>query len=195
MKPSSGAALLGRASVTTRALAGLAAWQEVLLLVGLGVAAVGLDAVLRQPLRLPGYQALWWMALLVIGRSTSRFRGAASISSVAAAGFAAIPFLGFGDPFIWLIYLVPGPIIDLAFWLGRPLRQQSWFAVILAGLAHASKPLLYVLISAVSGWHYGVLKYGLVFPLTYHIAFGLLGGLIGVGLVWLGRRALRPGRE
>jgi hypothetical protein len=179
---------LGRLSRAFESRSEILPWQETLTLVGLGALAVVLNATLDAPLRLPGHTGLWWMALLVIGRSTSKQRWAASVSSLGAACLSVVPLWGFGDPFVWLIYLLPGPILDLTYGLGRPLQRHAWFLVLLAGLAHASKPLVRVLISTVSGWPYGSLMFGLVYPLGYHIGFGLLGGLLGAGAVWAIRR-------
>ena len=168
------------------------AWREALWLIGLGVGAVVLHATFRWPLRLPGHHGLLWMALLMVGRSLSRYRWASTVSSLGAAGAAFMPFWGFGDPFIGLIYFLPGPVIDGVFNLGRPWQEKAWFLATLAGLAHATKPLARLIISLLTGWPYGSLLFGLAYPLATHIVFGLLGGLAGAGLVWgLRRRGQR----
>ena len=193
MRSLGGVASLERSSWSTDARAWSLAWQEVLILLGLGALAVVLHAALDAPLKLPGHQGLVWMALLVVGRATSRRRWAASISSVGAAGLSSLPFWGFSDPFIWLIYLLPGLVMDLTYGLGKPFQQKAWFLAVVAGLAHAAKPLARVGISTVIGWPYGSLLFGLAVPLGYHVAFGLVGGLLGAGAVhvyrWQKQRA------
>jgi hypothetical protein len=158
------------------------------MLLGLGALAVVVHGTLDRSLHLPGHQGLVWMALMVGARSASKYRWAATISGVGAAGMSVMPLFGFADPFIWLIYFLPGLIMDLGWSIGRPFQQHGWFLALLAGAAHASKPLVRVLIGAVLGWPYGSLLYGLAYPLALHIAFGLVGGLIGVGAIWAIRR-------
>lgn len=163
-------------------------WQEALLLLGLGAGAIFLHATFRWPLQLPGHHGLEWMALLVVGRSFSRYRWAASISSLGAAVSSIMPAWGFSDPFIWLVYLLPGLVMDIGYNLGRYWHGKAWFLAGLGGLALATKPLIRILISTVAGWPYGSLLYGLMYPLATHILFGFLGGLVGAGL-YLGRHS------
>lgn len=55
---------------------------------------------------------------------------------------------------------------------------------------HATKPLVRLVISILSGWPYGSLLYGVAYPLATHVLFGILGGLLGATLV-LGTRRKR----
>src|SRR6185503_14133006 len=91
------------------------AWRELALLVGLGMAAVVLHAATRDLLQIPGHQGLGWIALLMIWRTTSRYRWAAVTSAVGAAGFAMMPWWSFNDPFRWLTYLLAGATLDLLY--------------------------------------------------------------------------------
>lgn len=189
MPQASGAWSLKRSSSSIEVRKGLA-WSELLLLVGLGAGAVALHAAFRWPLRLPGHHGLEWMALLLLGRCASSYRWAASVSSVSAAAFSALPVWGFDDPFIWLIYTLPGLVIDGGFGVARGWQQKIWFLAILGGGAHATKPLVRLVISILSGWPYGSLLYGVAYPLATHVLFGVLGGLLGATLV-LGTRRKR----
>ena len=163
---------------------------EALLMLGLGAAAVVLHQTLRAPLNLPGRHGLEWMALLVIGRSFGRSRYAGSLASIGAAATALLPiWAGFDDPFIWLIYLLPGPIFDFAF-----ARFPRWtgnlaFLAVVGGLAHATKPLVRWIISLVSGFPYGSLLWGVGYPTATHILFGAAGALLGGLAVWGVRKA------
>src|SRR5262245_56704132 len=115
-------------------------WKEVLWLVGLGAGIVILHAVLRVNLRLPGYHGLEWMALLVIGVMTSRYHGAATVSSITAAGLSLLPLFGLNDPFGWLTYLIPGLVLDAAYLAAARWQHHPLFLIALGGIAHATKP-------------------------------------------------------
>jgi len=91
------------------------AWWEALLLLGTGAFAVVLHRLFDSGLGLPGHHGIEWMALLIMGRSFSRFRGAGSLAGLGAALATALPFLHSNNPFTWLFYLLPGPLMDLAF--------------------------------------------------------------------------------
>lgn len=165
---------------------------EALLLVGLGAMAVTLHQVLRLPLNLPGRHGLEWMALLVIGRSFGRSRCAGSLAGIGAAVTSALPiWSGFDDPFIWLIYLLPGPVMDLAFARFSRWQGNLAFLAVLGGLAHATKPLARWILALVSDFPYGSLLWGVGYPLATHILFGAAGGLLGGLVVWGVRRGAR----
>jgi hypothetical protein len=162
------------------------AWWEALLLFGLGATAVLLHQALRAPLNLPGRHGLEWMALLILGRALSRSRVAGSITSVGAATFSVLPIWGaVHDPFIWLIYLVPGLLMDFVFAKLPGMTGKLWFLALLGSLAHATKPLIRLVITLITGFPFGSLLYGILYPLGSHLLFGLLGGLLG-GLLALG---------
>jgi hypothetical protein len=166
------------------------AWWEAGLLVGLGAAAVVLHQALRLPLELPGRHGIEWMALLVLGRSLSRSKTAGTLTGLGAAFTSILPIWGaLDDPFIWLIYLVPGLVMDFAF-----ARLPRWtnsliFLASLGALAHGTKPLARWLINLATGFPYGSLLWGVFYPLGLHMAFGAAGGLLGA-LVALGVRKL-----
>lgn len=167
---------------------------EAVLLFGIGGLAVVLHQVLRAPLGLPGRHGLEWMALLVIGRAAGRSRAAGSTVSLGAATFSVLPLWGkIDDPFIWLIYLVPGIIMDLAVSRLPTLMGKAWFWALLGGAAHASKPLIRWVINLVTGFPYGSLLYGVLYPLGTHILFGLVGGLLGALVILGGKRLLSKG--
>lgn len=166
-------------------------WWEALLLLGAGAFAVVLHQSFRWPLGLPGHHGIEWMALLLLGRASSRFRGAGSLTSLGAAATALLPGWGFSDPFIWLIYLVPGPVMDVAFRYLPRYADKVWFFMLLGGLAHVTKPVIRLVIAVVSGWSFGSFRYGVAYPIASHFLYGLIGGLLGALLV-LGLQRLTP---
>ncbi len=153
---------------------------EAFLLIGSGALVVVLHQSFRLALGLPGYHGIEWMALLVMGRSFSRMKGAGSLASLGAAGMSMLPIWGAEhDPFIWLIYLVPGPLMDLAFRYLPRYASKLWFLSILGGLAHITKPIIRLIITVLSGWSFGSFRYGVVYPISSHLLFGMIGGLLG----------------
>ncbi len=159
-------------------------WWEALLLLGGGALAVVLHNTLRIPLQLHGRHGVEWMALLVMGRASSRFRGAGTLTSLGAVATSLLPiWAARNDPTLWLTYLLPGLVMDACFALLPRWREKAWFLVGLGGLGHATKPLVRWVISLATGWPYGSLLYGVAYPLALHILFGLVGGLIGTVIV------------
>lgn len=158
-------------------------WWEALLLLGSGALAVVLHRSLDYGLGLPGHHGIEWMALLIIGRLSSRFRGAGSIASVGAAFTSIIPGLRGGDPFVWIWYLLPGPILDLAFLYLPNLSSKAWLLVPLAGLAHVTKPLGRLALGPILGWTFGSFRNGVALPIVSHFLFGMAGGLLGAVVV------------
>jgi hypothetical protein len=150
------------------------------------MAAVALHQVFRFPMNLPGRHGIEWMALLIIGRGLSRSRYAGSITAFGASTASLLPIWGASDdPFIWLIYLLPGFVMDLAF--GNLSRWQNRLVFLgsLGALAHATKPLARWMISLSLGYPYGSLLWGVAYPLATHLLFGAIGGVLG-GLAALG---------
>ena len=66
--------------------------------IGGGVMAVVLHRAFDTSLGLPGHHGMEWMALMIIGRMSSRFRGAGTLTSVGASFASTLPFLHGGNP-------------------------------------------------------------------------------------------------
>jgi len=161
------------------------AWLEYVLLVGLGVAAVVLHQAFRFPMDLPGRHGVEWMALLVLGRALTRSRIGGSVVSTGAAVASMLPLWGaIDDPFIWLIYLLPGILMDIAFARLPRWKTSFIFLASLGALAHATKPLARWLINMITGIPYGSLLLGVGYPLLTHLLFGAVGGLLGAILAY-----------
>src|SRR5512138_1720083 len=160
-------------------------WWEALLLIGSGVTAVVLHRALDLSLGLPGHHGIEWMALMIIGRASSRFRGAGTLTSLGAASASMLPFLQGGNSFAWFFYLLPGPVMDLAFRYLPRLANKLWFLILLGGLAHVTKPMGQLTINLITGWPFGSFRYGVLYPFASHFLFGMIGGLLG-GSILLG---------
>lgn len=166
-------------------------WWEALLLLGTGASAVLLHRVFDGSFGLPGHHGIEWMALLIMGRAFSRFRGAGSIAGLGASLATAVPFLHTNNPFTWLFYLLPGPLMDIAFHYFPRYANKLWFLMALGGLAHVTKPVGQLIINAFFGWPFGSFRFGVVYPIASHLLYGLIGGLIGALLV-VGIRRITP---
>ena len=169
----------------------LAWWWEAVLLLGTGALAVLLHRVFDGSEGLPGHHGIEWMALLIMGRSFSRLRGAGSLTGIGASLATAVPFLHTANPFTWLFYLLPGPIMDIAFRFLPRYAGKLWFLMVLGGLAHITKPLGQLVVNAFYGWPFGSFRFGIVYPVSSHLFYGLIGGALGALLV-LGIHRLSP---
>jgi hypothetical protein len=165
--------------------------RELVFLLALGGVAVLWHAATRgRGLEIPGHQGLVWIALVMVGRTTSRYRWAAVATATGAAATAMLPFWGFGDPFRWLMYLAAGAAVDLFYSAFPNYRATLWLLVIVGGLGHMTKPLLRVPISTLTGIPYGSLLWGVGYPALTHFTFGALGTLAGAGaIIGLGKLA------
>jgi len=160
-------------------------WWEALLLLSGGVMAVVLHRALDNSLGLPGHHGIEWMALMIIGRASSKFRGAGTLTSIGASFASVLPFLQGDNPVTWAYYLLPGPVMDLAFHYLPRYVNKLWFLILFGGLAHATKPIGQLTVSLLTGWPIGSFRFGVVYPFTSHLLFGMIGGLLG-GLIILG---------
>jgi hypothetical protein len=132
---------------------------------------------------LPGHHGVEWMALMIIGRASSRFRGAGSITSLGASFASVMPMLHSDNPYTWLFYLMPGPVMDLAFRYLPRYANKLWFLILLGGFAHATKPIGQFVVNLMTGWPFGSFRFGVVYPFASHLLFGMIGGLLGALIV------------
>ena len=163
---------------------------EIVGLMLLGVVAVAVHAAGRNRFELaPGHQGLTWIALLMVGRLTSRIRWAGIASATGATGATFLPIWRLGDPFLGLSYAAAGFITDLGLRGFRNRVAPIWLVALIGGLAHSAKPLIRSIVR-LSGWQYDSLLAGLPYPLATHFLFGIAGAVIGVGFLYVtGQRA------
>jgi hypothetical protein len=154
---------------------------EFILLAGIGAAGVLLHAYLRVPLKLPGHHGIIFMALLLSGRLISNKKFASSYSSIGAAAMLLIPF-GFKDPFLPVIYLFPGFIIDLFFNTFKKINFHLLFLAVICGLAYMTIPITRLVITLITGFPFGSFVGGFLYPISTHFIFGFAGGLIPAGI-------------
>jgi hypothetical protein len=160
-------------------------WIEALLLISGGVAAVVLHRAIDLSLGLPGHHGIEWMAIMIIGRASSKYRGAGTLTSIGASFASVMPFLAGDNPITWAYYLLPGPVMDLAFRYLPRYAHKLWFMALLGGFAHMTKPVGQLTVNLVTGWPIGSFRFGVLYPFASHILFGMIGGFLG-GLIVLG---------
>jgi len=160
---------------------------EIILLMGIGTLGVLLHAKFRIPLKLPGHQGVVYMALLIAGKLLSKKPYAASFSSVGAAVMLLVP-LGFKDPFMPLIYLLPGFITDIGFRFGQAWRTKLLLIALVCGISYMTIPLSRIIISTFTGFPYDSFVSGFIWPTFTHFVFGFAGGFAGSALIRLFRK-------
>jgi hypothetical protein len=162
---------------------------EVLFLAFIGALAIVMRAKLRIPLNMPGHHGFEVMALLLIGRRISKISFASSISTLVAAVFIMLPFMGFKDPFLPLIYLLMGGAIDLIYRYFGKYKENIIFLALLGGIVYMMIPLSRILIHFTTGFPYALfLKVGYVYPVVSHFIFGALGATFAAGLFYSAKR-------
>lgn len=152
---------------------------EWILLFLFGALAILAHSKLRIPLRIPGHHGLEFMLLMLVGRGLSGEKFASSIFSLGVASLIFIPGLGFKDPFMTLIYILPGFAIDLFFNTIFKSMKKDWLIALSAGFAYALIPVFRVIISSLTGYIYPSLMAGIFYPIFLHFIFGSLGGFLG----------------
>jgi hypothetical protein len=155
---------------------------EALLLTGLGMLAITLHARWRYPLNIPGHHGLEFMALLMLGRSLSRFQFAAGFSSLGIGILLLFPIFGFNDPLMGFYYTLPGFVLDLLY-TGNRNMIRKWFVILLiSGIAYFMIPISRLIVMLLTGYPYAsFLKHGYAVPLISFFLFGTVGGAIGAG--------------
>jgi len=156
---------------------------EVLFLAGIGVVAILLHARFRSPINIPGHHGLEFMALMIMGRLSSKMKFASTISSLSIGLLLLFPVFGFKDPMMGFNFMLPGILLDVYYQLGGKLKSKALFLVLIAGLAYTTVPLSRLIITLTTGYPYGAfLKHGYIVPFLSWFIFGLSGGLMGTGI-------------
>ncbi len=153
---------------------------EILLLTGIGAVGVLLHAKFRFPSHLPGHWGIVFMALLFSGRLFSQQKIASSFSSIGAVGMLLLP-LGFTDPFIPIMYMFIGFLVDIVYGFFKTKNQHIIFIALLSGVAYSLIPIIRMIISLSVGFSFGTFATGFMYPLVMHFVFGSLGGMIALG--------------
>jgi len=170
----------------------LASFLEIILLLGAGVLAIVLHARLRTPLNIPGHHGIEFMAIILAARLGSKIKWASSISALGIGIFLLFPVLGFKDPMMGFNYMLPCFFIDLAYNFIHNNKYRNLFLSIAAGLAYMMVPVSRLITTLTTGFPYSsFLKHGFVTPVFTFLLFGLLGGILGTGIYFVGKKLFK----
>ncbi len=158
---------------------------EVLILLLLGAIAITLHANLRIPTQMPGKYGIIFMTIIMGARLCSKYKFSATIAVFGAVSVLMFNVLGFKDPFMPVIYMFIGIVIDVLFISFPKLSDKAWFVALTAGIAWMIIPILRIMIFALFGYMHGVPKYAPIVPFISHIIFGCFGGLFAFSILKL----------
>jgi hypothetical protein len=134
---------------------------------------------LRIPLHVPGHSAVYVIPLMLVGKVASRSRfGGIGIGGLSGTMMA---FWGLGGGFLLGIprYLFMGAVIDVL--LQKSEVQYSTVHLIAAGaFANFAKFFVGLVVASLVGIPVFFIHLGLTYSVVTHIAFGALGGILGV---------------
>ena len=151
----------------------------------LGALAILLHAKFKSGMHIPGHHGIEFMALLVAGSAATRTKYSTMFFSLGVASLIFMPFMGFRDPFMAIVYTVPGFAFDFLQNRSFLENRSKWLLVPVAGIAYALIPLTRYFISIVSVVKYPSLISGVFYPFIMHFLFASLGAAAGLGLITL----------
>lgn len=156
-----------------------------LVLLALFAALVALSkAVLRMPIHVPGHTGITWMAILLVGRGLVRRPWAGTLLGFVSGVIAVLIVGGREGLLLWLKYLAPGAMMDLAALLSAERLDHPFVGIVSGAVANTAKLVTSLIVSLALGIPTGYLALGLGLSATTHVVFGALGG-------WLGTLVLR----
>ncbi|MEI8201704.1 MAG: hypothetical protein WCH34_01745 [Bacteroidota bacterium] len=158
---------------------------EILFLLLIGALAVTLHAKLRIPMHIPGRQGVLFIALLISARGMSRFPYATIISGMGASALLLTGALGFHDPFLPMIYLMLGAVMDVMFTLMSKLSSNIFIISFAGAVSWMFIPFARLIFSGFTTFESQSFAQGIYLPFLTHFLFGYLGALAGLGLVKL----------
>ncbi len=165
---------------------------EILLLVIAGAMAIVIHARLRTPINIPGHHGIEFMAIILGARLSSSVKWASSISAIGIGVFILFPVLGFKDPMMGLIYMLPCIFTDLAYNYLPKMKYRYLVLSVMAGVGYMMIPLSRMFITLTTGFPYSsFIKHGFVVPFATFLLFGFLGGALGTGVYRIGKKLLK----
>lgn len=154
---------------------------EVLIPLVLGMAAIVAHARYRSHINLPGHHGLEFMALLLVSFSTSKIKWSSYFFSLGIAAFVFVPFLGFKNPLVAMVYVIPGVVFGLLSSLAVIKKYRIIFLALFGGLAYASIPIFRLILWLTVGISHKSIIVSPVSTIVFFFMFGLAGSLLGLG--------------
>ncbi len=165
---------------------------EILFLFVLGISAIVIRSYLRIPLGIPGRHGLEFMALIMIGRRISKLPFASIIAMLGATTFMFVPFIGIKDPFLPVIYMIMGFVLDLLYFVFRNPSNRLAILTLIGGLSYMVIPISRILLYLFGGVvESSFIKHGFIIPVLSHFVAGAAGALLGAGFIYSIRRIRR----
>jgi len=162
---------------------------EILLLVLTGVFIATLRAYLRVPLNIPGRHGIEVMGILMAARMISSQSFASSITMIASGTMMFLPFMGFKDPTVPVMYMMIGVSLDFVWAKFKLNNRNAYILAFFGGVSYMMIPILRI------GLHFSGLffissfaKHGIFIPIVSHFFFGALGSIVAVGIIKSTRR-------
>jgi len=157
---------------------------EILFLFVLGISAIVVRSYLRIPLGIPGRHGLEFMALIIIGRRISKIPFASVIAMLGATTFMFVPFIGIKDPFLPVIYIIMGVVLDTLYFLFNKPANRLAILSLIGGLAYMVIPISRLFVYLFTGiLENSFIKAGFIIPVLSHFVFGVAGALLGAGFI------------
>ncbi len=129
------------------------------------------------------------MALFMIARNFSKMHMAGTITAIGGGGLMLIPFFGFTNPFLPLIYIAMGVGLDLFYYMFKSFKPATLFFILMGGLAYMIIPLIRLVLHFLSIYPYqSIMKAGILYTCLSHFLYGALGAFVAVGLIYLARK-------
>lgn len=149
-------------------------------------------AVFRMPIHVPGHSGITWMAILLVGRGLVRRPWAGTMLGF-VSGILAVAVVGGREGLLlWVKYLAPGAVMDLAALLSGERLGHPVVGILSGAVANTAKLVTSLIISLALGIPTGYLALGLGLSATTHIVFGALGGWLGTLVLEALKRARVP---
>ncbi|HSH52886.1 MAG TPA: hypothetical protein VK982_14265 [Bacteroidales bacterium] len=158
---------------------------EILFLFVLGISAIVVRSYLRIPLGIPGRHGLEFMAFIMIGRRISKLPFASVIAMLGATSFMFVPFIGIKDPFLPIIYIIMGVVIDSLYLACKKSNNRLAILSLIGGIAYMVIPVSRIGIYLFTGiLENSLVKSGFIIPILSHFVFGVAGTMLGTGLIY-----------
>ncbi len=161
---------------------------EMFILLFLGMIAIFAHARFRSGINIPGHHGLEFMALLMVGRAASKIKWASLFFSIGVISLLFIPFLGFKNPIMSFVFLIPGISVDIFYNSIKKYNNKIWFLSLVGGISYGLVPIIRLLLTEFTGIIHKSLLLTPVYTITTHIIFGTIGSIIGVALIRVTRK-------
>jgi len=169
---------------------------EMLLLVMAGGLAAYMHFNLRIPLNIPGHHGLEFMGIISLVRLTSKLKYAGMLTMLGTGFILLLPGAGGGTLLHGFSYLLPGMIMDLAYYSGKDRIRTLVVIALASGFAYISIPVSRLLVNLVSGYPYmAFVKFGIAYTTLSFFFFGMLGGLLGYSLYSIKNKFFKSNQE